>query len=82
MIEPYNLDTNSNMNLVLGTIMEKAFFFLIILITTWIFVSLVIWLIRKPHKIRKDNKIWCKKLCSKHINTISYLNNTNDYSLF
>ncbi len=26
MIEPYNLETNSNINLMLGNMMEKAFF--------------------------------------------------------
>lgn len=51
MIEPYNLETNSSVNLMLGDIVEKVFFFIIISTTILIFVSLLIWRIRKPYKI-------------------------------
>lgn len=55
MIEPYNLETNSSINLMFGNIMENTFFFLIISLTVLIFTSLIIWLIRKPYKIQKNN---------------------------
>lgn len=82
MIEPYNLETNSSMNLMLGEMMEKTFFFLIIFITICIFASLVIWLIRKPYKIRKSNKIWCEEFYNMYFNTSFYTSNTITYSFF
>lgn len=39
MIEPYNLETNSSVNLMLGDIMEKVFFFIIISTTILIFLG-------------------------------------------
>lgn len=57
MIEPYNIN-NSNWDFMLGNMMEYTFIFLVVLLTVWIFVSLIIWLIRKLFKIRESNKIW------------------------
>ena len=57
MIEPYDLN-NMNFNISAGNLVEKTFLFLVIFITIWIYLSLIIWLIRKPFKIRKSNKIW------------------------
>ena len=62
MIEPYNIN-NSNLvpkgNVRMGrNMMEYTFIFLVVLLTVWIFVSLIIWLIRKLFKIRESNKIW------------------------
>lgn len=62
MIEPYNLDTNNNLNQMLGNMMENAFFFLIILFTVWIFVSLIIWLFGSRIKSEKVIKFGMKNL--------------------
>lgn len=76
MIEPYDIN-NSNLNLMIGNMMEKAFFFLIILVTVWIFISLTIWLIRRLFKIRKSNKIRCEEFYFKCI--IAGIYNSNSY---
>lgn len=57
MIEPYNIN-NSNLDFMIGNMMEYTFILLVVLLTVWIFVSLIIWLIRKLFKIRESNKIW------------------------
>ena len=62
MIEPYNLDTNNNLNQMLGNMMENAFFFLIILFAVWIFVSLIIWLFGSRIKSEKVIKFGMKNL--------------------
>ncbi len=59
MIEPYQLES-SNLNLMLGNMMEKAFFFLIILLTIWIFVSLTIWVFGAKIKSEKTIKLGVK----------------------
>lgn len=82
MIEPYNLNTNNNLNQMLGNMMENTFFFLIILLTVWIFVSLIMWLIRKPYKIRKSNQVWNEEFNNKCFNTNFYISNTNYYYTF
>lgn len=61
MIEPYNLDTNNNLNQMLGNMMENAFF-LIILFAVWIFVSLIIWLFGSRIKSEKVIKFGMKNL--------------------
>ncbi len=59
MIEPYQLE-NSNLNLMLGNMMENAFFFSVILITIWIFVSLTIWVFGAKVKSEKAIKLGVK----------------------
>ena len=69
MIEPYQLES-SNLNLMLGNMMEKAFFFLIIvfrmqnifaiILTIWIFVSLTIWVFGAKIKSEKTIKLGVK----------------------
>ena len=59
MIEPYQLE-NSNLNLMLGNMMENVFFFSIILITIWIFVSLTIWVFGAKVKSEKTIKLGVK----------------------
>ena len=59
MIEPYNYN---NLNQMLGNMMENAFFFLIILFTVWIFVSLIIWLFGSRIKSEKVIKFGMKNL--------------------
>lgn len=64
MIEPYSFD-NSNLNLMFNGLMENTFYFSIIILTTWIFISLFIWLIRSQNKVRKSNKIWSEEFYNK-----------------
>lgn len=62
MIKPYNLEANSSMNLILGNMMKNTFFFLIIFITIWIFISLIIWQFGSRIKSEKTIKFGIKNL--------------------
>lgn len=59
MIEPYDLSSNSNLSQMFDGVVENTFYVLLTLSVVWLIGSLIIWLIRKPYKIRKSNKIWC-----------------------
>lgn len=48
MIEPYNLNSNTNqLNLMFGNITRNVFIFVTIFISVMIIISLVVWLLRK-----------------------------------
>lgn len=61
MIEPYNLE-NSNLNLFTNNLMEKSFFFLLILTTIWIFVVLIILFIGGKIKSEKVIRFGIKNI--------------------
>ena len=62
MIEPYDLNGNTNgINMMLRNMMKNTFFFVVIFLSILIIVSLLIWLIRNQNKIRKGFKIWIEK---------------------
>lgn len=61
MIEPYNLNNDTNeLNLMLGSMMKNTFF-LVIFLAVLIIISLITWLIRSQNKVRKSFKIWIEK---------------------
>lgn len=82
MIEPYSLDSNSNLNLMLDNLMENTFYFSIKVLTLWIFISLIIWVIRSQNKIRKSNKIWSEEFYNKCNFRNYYNSNSINYCLF
>ena len=62
MIPTYDVNNiTGNLNIVFQNIMRICFIFSIVLLTTWLIVSLLIWLFRCQQKIRKSNKIWDKE---------------------
>ena len=82
MIEPYSLDSNSNLNLMLDNLMGNTFYFSIKVLTIWIFISLIIWVIRSQNKIRKSNKIWSEEFYNKYNFRYYYNSNPINYCLF
>lgn len=59
MIEPYNLNSDTNgLDLMLGSMVKNTFFFIVIFLAALIIINLLVWLIRNQNKIRKSFKIW------------------------
>ena len=58
MIEPYNLNSNSeNLNVMMNGLLEKGFFFIVIVIAILIIVSLIVWLVGAKIKSEKATKM-------------------------
>ena len=58
MIEPYNLNSNSeNLDTMMNSLLEKAFFFIVIVLAILIIVSLIVWLVGAKIKSEKATKM-------------------------
>ena len=58
MIEPYNLNSNSeNLNVMMNSLLEKGFFFLVIVLAILIIVSLIVWFVGAKIKSEKATKM-------------------------
>ncbi len=58
MIEPYNLNSNSeNLNVMMNGLLEKGFFFLVIVLAILIIVSLIVWFVGAKIKSEKATKM-------------------------
>lgn len=58
MIEPYNLNSNSeNLDTMMNSLLEKGFFFLVIVLAILIIVSLIMWLVGAKIKSEKLTKL-------------------------
>lgn len=58
MIEPYNLNSNSeNLNVMMNGLLEKGFFFIVIVLAILIIVSLIVWFVGAKIKSEKATKM-------------------------
>ena len=58
MIEPYNLNSNSeNLNVMMNGLLEKGFFFILIVLAILIIVSLIVWFVGAKIKSEKATKM-------------------------
>ena len=58
MIEPYNLNSNSeNLNVMMNGLLEKGFFFIVIVLAILIIVSLIVWFVGAKIKSEKLTKL-------------------------
>ena len=58
MIEPYNLNSNSeNLNVMMNGLLEKGFFFIVIVLAILIIVSLIVWFVGSKIKSEKATKM-------------------------
>ena len=58
MIEPYNLNSNSeNLNTMMNSLLEKGFFFIVIVLAILIIVSLIVWFVGAKIKSEKATKM-------------------------
>ncbi len=58
MIEPYNLNSNSeNLDTMMNSLLEKGFFFLVIVLAILIIVSLIVWFVGAKIKSEKATKM-------------------------
>ena len=58
MIEPYNLNSNSeNLNVMMNGLLEKGFFFIVIVLAILIIVSLIVWLVGAKIKSEKATEM-------------------------
>lgn len=58
MIEPYNLNSNSeNLDTMMNSLLEKGFFFLVIVLAILIIVSLIVWFVGAKIKSEKLTKL-------------------------
>lgn len=58
MIEPYNLNSNSeNLDTMMNSLLEKGFFFLVIVLAILIIVSLIVWFMGAKIKSEKATKM-------------------------
>lgn len=58
MIEPYNLNSNSeNLDTMMNSLLEKGFFFIVIVLAILIIVSLIVWFVGAKIKSEKATKM-------------------------
>ena len=58
MIEPYNLNSNSeNLDTMMNSLIKKGFFFLVIVLAILIIVSLIVWFVGAKIKSEKATKM-------------------------
>ena len=58
MIEPYNLNSNSeNLDTMMNGLLEKGFFFIVIVLAILIIVSLIVWFVGAKIKSEKATKM-------------------------
>ena len=58
MIEPYNLNSNSeNLDIMMNSLLEKGFFFIVIVLAILIIVSLIVWFVGAKIKSEKATKM-------------------------
>ena len=58
LIEPYNLNSNSeNLNIMMNGLLEKGFFFIVIVLAILIIVSLIVWFVGAKIKSEKATKM-------------------------
>lgn len=58
MIEPYNLNSNSeNLDVMMNSLLEKGFFFIVIVLAILIIVSLIVWFVGAKIKSEKATKM-------------------------
>ena len=61
LIEPYNLNSNSaNLDIMMNSLLEKGFFFIVIVLAILIIVSLVVWFVGAKIKSEKATKMGLK----------------------
>lgn len=58
LIEPYNLNSNSeNLDTMMNSLLEKGFFFIVIVLAILIIVSLIVWFVGAKIKSEKATKM-------------------------
>ena len=58
MIEPYNLNSDSeNLDVMMNSLLEKGFFFIVIVLAILIIVSLIVWFVGAKIKSEKATKM-------------------------
>lgn len=58
LIEPYNLNSNSeNLDTMMNSLLEKGFFFIVIVLAILIIVSLIVWFVGVKIKSEKATKM-------------------------
>lgn len=58
LIEPYNLNSNEeNLDIMMNSLLEKGFFFLVIVLGIMMIVSLIMWLVGAKIKSEKLTKL-------------------------
>lgn len=77
MIPTYDMNSmTGNLDIMFQNIMKVGFIFSISLLTTWMIVSLIIWLFRSQKEVRKSNKVWNKEF----YNNFNISNNRTNHS--